>query len=174
MKRLLPALAILAFLLSVPAAADFIDDEIVRWGTHLEKTQKEDPDPAGVAATTLARAGIAEILANRLVSCAAFLDVIDGKGILPPQATRLGDDYILAAEKVLLKTTRSEGEIAQYLLALRELRNMWWKQKQKNASTAQEGSLEHLVGVRIFKLESEFCSADGLIFGYMSRIRGSF
>ena len=177
MKRLLPAMVILAFLLSVPVAgADRIDNEIARWVTSLEKTRKEDPDPAGVAATTLARAGasrtrIAELLANRLVECAAFLDVIDGKGILPPKATRLGDDYILAAWRVLQKTTRSEGEIAQYLLALRELRNMWWKQNQKNALTAQEGSVERAFRATVILSEREVCSADGLVFGYMSRIR---
>ena len=177
MKRLLPAVAILAFLLSAPVAdADYIDDEIARWRASLEKTRKEDPDPT-VAATTYRRAGasrsrIAELLANRLVGCAAFLDVIDGKGILPPQTRRLGDDYILAAWRVLQKTTRSEGEIAQYLLALRELRNMWWKQNQKNAFTAQEGSLERALGAAVILSEREVCSADGLVFGYMSRIRG--
>jgi hypothetical protein len=132
-----------------------------------------------VAATAYRRAGasrsrIAELLANRLVECAAFLDVIDGKGILPPQTRRLGDDYILAAWRVLQKTTRSEGEIAQYLLALRELRNMWWKQNQKNAFTAQEGSLERALGAAVILSEREVCSADGLVFGYMSRIRGRF
>jgi len=177
MKRLLPAIAILAFLLSAPVAdADYIDDEIARWRASLEKTRKEDPDPTGVAATTYrqagaSRSGIAELLANRLVSCAAFLDVIDGKGILPPQATRLGDDYILAAWRVLQKTTRSEGEIAQYLLALRELRNMMWKQQQKNALTAQEGSIARVLGATALLYESENCRADGMVFGYMSRIR---
>ena len=175
MKRLLPAIAILAFLLSAPVAdADYIDDEIARWRASLEKTRKEDPDPT-VAATTYRRAGasrsrIAELLANRLVGCAAFLDVIDGKGILPRR--RLGDDYILAAWRVLQKTTRSEGEIAQYLLALRELRNMWWKQNQNNAVTAQESSLERALGAAVILSEREVCSADGLVFGYMSRIRG--
>ncbi len=176
MKRLLPAVAILAFLLSAPVAdADYIDDEIARWRASLEKTRKEDPDPA-VAASTYRRAGasrsrIAELLANRLVGCAAFLDVIDGKGILPPQTRRLGDDYILAAWRVLQKTTRSEGEIAQYLLALRELRNMWWKQQQKNAFTAQEGSIARVLGAAALLNESENCRADGMVFGYMSRIR---
>ena len=176
MKRLLPAIAILAFLLSASVAdADYIDDEIARWRASLEKTRKEDPDPT-VAGTTYRQAGasrsrIADLLANRLVSCAAFLDVIDGKGILPPQATRLGDDYILAAWRVLQKTTRSEGEIAQYLLALRELRNMLWKRQQKSALTAQEGSVERAFRATVILSEREVCSADGLVFGYMSRIR---